>query len=443
MPTFSNTFPHAPPILTPMNWADIEDSRSVNSTSKLSEAHSQGMLSIRTASQWDDDYIDMARRLAPSGQGRHHSEPLNTGAAASILPSVSGETASPKAMLWNATNDRFNVNHTEPPPMTLLPRGVEPYEGTTPSSSSTGPPPPPMSQQPYVPQQRWEGHGPGPPPVPPMSPSMLMQWPGAKVPSAHQQPHSQTVTSLPQVVESEWTPSSGPQLLWCEAVTAELDELPGFLNGTGVRLGEEPLHFDAPTKFSRWLFEQPRGNIMPSAVLVSGWRETKPCAMAIRAARSGEVGQLRPDARRPDLRQLSGSEGFEVQVAVHTMIITLRTPDQRDRILSWVEQEGNPMTNMKIEVACDAESLRQLVAAAFRRMQLPVRSPPPLLSPPPFGSAQAMAMTIASPLRVGTPLRGTPAEAGAQLLTGVTSSHQLYLEELARREVKSANVISL
>jgi hypothetical protein len=83
------------------------------------------------------------------------------------------------------------------------------------------------------------------------------------------------------------------------------------------------VRFSSTASFNHWLFSQSRGDITPWAVLVVGWREAKPCAMAIAAAISGDVRGLRPDAQRPELKPVLRhyTSTTMVRVAVDTMLI--------------------------------------------------------------------------------------------------------------------------
>merc|ERR1719158_122167 len=83
-------------------------------------------------------------------------------------------------------------------------------------------------------------------------------------------------------------------LLWCRTTTADTHEGLGSVLEQNFR-HKRMLHFVTPVKFTRWLFEQPRGRVHPWSVLVAGWREAKPCMNAIYAARTGDTSQLRPD----------------------------------------------------------------------------------------------------------------------------------------------------
>merc|ERR1719330_2201991 len=89
------------------------------------------------------------------------------------------------------------------------------------------------------------------------------------------------------------------------------------------------LHFPTPVKFTRWLFEQERGSIAPSCVLVTGAREAKPCAEALLAAQTDDVSHLRKDARRPPLKDVLGNRASgDKKIAVASMLVMAGTEKQ-------------------------------------------------------------------------------------------------------------------
>lgn len=142
-------------------------------------------------------------------------------------------------------------------------------------------------------------------------------------------------------------------LLWCDGKQdeAEMDRLAQHFRHRKV------LYFSTPVKFTRWLFQQRRGEVSPWAVLVAGWREAKPCLLAIRAARSGDSNSLRPDARRPQLRTAAGfmprhrSEDGGLSIAVGKMVVLMEKPQQESRIEAWIRAEMANIFVFTIELA--------------------------------------------------------------------------------------------
>mmetsp|Transcript_122977 Transcript_122977/g.309486 ORF Transcript_122977/g.309486 Transcript_122977/m.309486 type:complete len:323 (-) Transcript_122977:221-1189(-) len=140
------------------------------------------------------------------------------------------------------------------------------------------------------------------------------------------------------------------------------------------------LYFPTPVKFSRWLFQQRRGAVTPWSVLVVGWREAKPCMLAIRAALSGDSSQLRPDARRAQLRAPAGiacgarsgggqwadgdrgGRGHPISIAVGTMIVALDKLQQEPRVLSWIRFELSSLHGFRLFVTSD---IQRVVEAAL------------------------------------------------------------------------------
>jgi hypothetical protein len=122
-------------------------------------------------------------------------------------------------------------------------------------------------------------------------------------------------------------------------------------------------YFRTPGKFTRWMFEQRRGSINPWAVLVTGWREAKPCASAIAAARSGCPSGLRPDARLSQLRAPEGGSQQHVNIAVATMVVLLDSPQRESRAVLWAKGEGAQTTGFQIHIARNLEQLQRCMAS--------------------------------------------------------------------------------
>jgi len=117
------------------------------------------------------------------------------------------------------------------------------------------------------------------------------------------------------------------------------------------------LHFPGHVHFARWLFAQRRGAVTPWAILVASWREAKPCAMAIAAARTGCCDGLRLDERRPQLRKCSGildsfDSGQLANVAVSGMIVILADGECAPKAAKWVHRAAS-MTKLPFHAVCD------------------------------------------------------------------------------------------
>jgi len=159
-----------------------------------------------------------------------------------------------------------------------------------------------------------------------------------------------------------------PTLAWCETgIGSQSGKLDDVLAGLG---GEDEVgtqQFESTAQFTRWLFGQPRGDLNPWVVLVVGWREAKPCAMAVEAACTGDVSQLRPDARRPTLQPASGAPKPRANVAVKQMIIKVGNKlEQEERAIFWARHEGRRMMGgLDIKITNDMAEVQSLVASAF------------------------------------------------------------------------------
>jgi len=184
----------------------------------------------------------------------------------------------------------------------------------------------------------------------------------------------ESVSQAPSAATSpERTTSEGPALdptvVWCQtAGTDEASSVETMVNQVGAN-ERAPVHAcETPALFARWLFAQPRGEVERGVVLVVGWREAKPCAMAIEAACTGDTQQMRPDARRPMLPEaIGGPSPTECAVAVKTMIIKVGgRPVQRDRALHWARSEGRGMMRgVEIKVASNDSDLKNLTVSAL------------------------------------------------------------------------------
>lgn len=115
------------------------------------------------------------------------------------------------------------------------------------------------------------------------------------------------------------------------------------------------LHFQSHVHFARWLFKQRRGAVTPWAILITSWREAKPCAIAIAAARTGCCNGLRLDDRRPPLRNCLGAIEPEqlANVAVSCMIVMLSDGQCTPKAANWVHHKATGITKLPTHAACD------------------------------------------------------------------------------------------
>jgi len=171
----------------------------------------------------------------------------------------------------------------------------------------------------------------------------------------------------------------GPVVLWCEIkpVPAKQAEVMQALSGCYDGIRPQLYHFPTPARFTRWLFEQPRGDVNPWALLVVGWREAKPSAMALGAARTGDTSSLRPDARRPQLLPITGNPANKVHTAIESMIIVLEKPEHEDRVLQWAQDAGRTTASLDIHVVTDQASLDNVAESiiAARNAEVPFTPP--------------------------------------------------------------------
>lgn len=167
-------------------------------------------------------------------------------------------------------------------------------------------------------------------------------------------------SGAPRVAMAE---PGAPMVLWCEAKPTRQQEVMEALAAHYGAARPQLVYLETTSRFTRWLFEQPRGEVTPWALLVCGWREAKPCATAIAAARTGDVSQLRPDARRPQLPPVTGSpEDGAVGVALQSMLVVLEKAKEEARVVMWAEDSGRATAGLDIHVAGDACPVREVMA---------------------------------------------------------------------------------
>mmetsp|Transcript_41887 Transcript_41887/g.112958 ORF Transcript_41887/g.112958 Transcript_41887/m.112958 type:complete len:329 (-) Transcript_41887:84-1070(-) len=161
-----------------------------------------------------------------------------------------------------------------------------------------------------------------------------------------------------------------PMIIVCQSSPASLDTVPVVKRLIGHDNVE---HFSTWVEFMRWLFSQPRGNVVPWVTLITGWREAKPCVAAISAAVSGDADHIRPDARRPDLQEPHGQGGQAafagtVKVAIANMIIvpsSEQTPSvqarQKAKAKTWARSEELVNIGLQVTVADNEAHLATLL----------------------------------------------------------------------------------
>lgn len=172
-------------------------------------------------------------------------------------------------------------------------------------------------------------------------------------------------------LRSPGAPMALRALLWCSRSTKDWgddspqkSELLSSLcpEACGLRIN----NFPSATQFSRWLFVQERGpDVVPSSILIVGWREAKPCVKAIDAAVTGKDDCLRDDARRV-LRKANGGPG-DVRVLVGQVIILAEHDSTVERAIEFLDcryaeldEEDVPLV-VPVKVARTPSELRALI----------------------------------------------------------------------------------
>mmetsp|Transcript_2609 Transcript_2609/g.6086 ORF Transcript_2609/g.6086 Transcript_2609/m.6086 type:complete len:229 (+) Transcript_2609:73-759(+) len=163
-----------------------------------------------------------------------------------------------------------------------------------------------------------------------------------------------------------------------EAVTEEhlpllivCHEDPGCINRSQTaavrRRFDAVLYFPTAPSFTRWLFSQERGDVVPWCVLLTGWREARPCAAAISAVRSGKSGNLRIDAKRPTLREPRGGDTSRIGTAVAAMIVSVSRGRQEQVASEWAP-EGSAMAGLPLQIANSDGQVAQHLATLAHQM---------------------------------------------------------------------------
>jgi len=114
------------------------------------------------------------------------------------------------------------------------------------------------------------------------------------------------------------------------------------------------LHFKNEVELTRWLFKRPRG-LTWAKLLVTGFREAKPCMDAIMALRSGDVSKLRKDPKRVELSE--AEPGVEISAAFAEMAIVVASGEQRRRAWQWLSK-GELDPDVRACIVVGSEQLR-------------------------------------------------------------------------------------
>jgi len=133
-----------------------------------------------------------------------------------------------------------------------------------------------------------------------------------------------------------------PSRIWC-----------GFVQGKEpipADPQQQHVYFRGHIHFTRWLFSQPRGQVIPHAILVSSWREARACVQAIRAAQTGLLVGLRDDEKRTPLHNVVGfvPPGTLPGIAVGSMIIIAESDQEKDRASRFASRR--PLDNVRVDV---------------------------------------------------------------------------------------------
>lgn len=142
------------------------------------------------------------------------------------------------------------------------------------------------------------------------------------------------------------------KVMWC------IEKPPTWLNKGMLPSVSGDKSFGDSVSFTRWLFSQPRGLGVFGGALLVGWREAKPCAQAIYAARTGDTRGLREDGKRPALLDpQAGTKVVDraVAVAVKKMIILVEPYRIADAI-KWARHNSGCFEGLVVSSQSELEA---------------------------------------------------------------------------------------
>lgn len=188
-----------------------------------------------------------------------------------------------------------------------------------------------------------------------------------------------------------------PTVVWCACDNSV--EPSSIIRGCSP--SPDLLMMDTPVSFTRWLVEQPRGQVTPWSILVVGWRSTKPCASAILAAHTGDISGLRPDKKRCFLSSAKG-QGL-VKTAVAAIIVALDSDDLEPRVSKWGEMSGLSTSGCDVYISRGDAELQEIVNLLSIKLHLELRGSTDWLDAHSF-SDQALRSPISPSLMAPRPL---------------------------------------
>mmetsp|Transcript_70955 Transcript_70955/g.154174 ORF Transcript_70955/g.154174 Transcript_70955/m.154174 type:complete len:212 (+) Transcript_70955:30-665(+) len=174
--------------------------------------------------------------------------------------------------------------------------------------------------------------------------------------------------SIPEACQIR-TEQLRPRLIVCHG---DLMRVYHTHNETINREFDGALYFHTVPCFTRWLFMQDRGNIVPWCVLLTGWHEARLCTAAIAAAVSGEDGNLRADAKRPVLKEPVGEcAAGEMSVAVGKVLILTSSRQQKEAACEW-SSRATKITKLPIHIASSDKKTAACLRSLSRSMTIQV-----------------------------------------------------------------------
>eukprot|EP00927_Polykrikos_kofoidii_P044022 TRINITY_DN38112_c0_g1_i1.p1 TRINITY_DN38112_c0_g1~~TRINITY_DN38112_c0_g1_i1.p1 ORF type:complete len:241 (+),score=19.93 TRINITY_DN38112_c0_g1_i1:51-773(+) len=157
----------------------------------------------------------------------------------------------------------------------------------------------------------------------------------------------------------------GEEPVKCIICAAEPTSFVTRVKASGFEIAEV---FSAPVYFTRWLFKQPRGLVEQRYVLITGWREATPCANAIKAVVTGNLGWVRSDGQRPPLTPVtrnccleeSDENAHVVRSVIRALIVPVE-PAQVKRARNFASRNASSFSSMvlpKIYICAAKEEVK-------------------------------------------------------------------------------------
>jgi len=164
--------------------------------------------------------------------------------------------------------------------------------------------------------------------------------------------------------------------VWCESENTKSVDRKVIIERT---CPSRVMYMRSPPLLSFWLFHQERGGTEPWSLLITDWREAKPCVGAMHCAQTGDTRELRVDHKRPALKHMSRPELMEdgeVCIAVRYMVIMCK-PSELAAAQAYAIKASELLRSVTVDVVADLEEFEKLLIQ--RQEEYRNRPSPPLV----------------------------------------------------------------